>query len=189
MAEPIFNAHISLVFDESLMMKQHFQMLAAYNSWANKQLFEGVAHLSESEYRQDAGLFYKSIHATLNHVLGHDRLWMKRFTGEGDHPKNADAILYLSLTDLRNARFLEDARIFDWLEGLSATEVSGRFIYHNMSDMRTISQRLAPALAHMFNHQTFNRGQVYAALTMLKHEAPILDLMTFQKSEAGRRFA
>lgn len=170
------------------MMKQHFQMLAAYNSWANNQLFDTVARLSESEYRQDAGLFYKSIHATLNHILGNDRLWMKRFTGSGDHPKTADAILYLALADLRTARFQEDARIFEWLEGISATEISGRFIFLNMSDMRTISQRLAPALAHMFNHQTHYRGQVHAALTMLKHEAPILDMMSFQKSETGRRF-
>jgi uncharacterized damage-inducible protein DinB len=57
-----------------------------------------------------------------------------------------------------------------------------------MSDMRTISQRLAPALAHMFNHQTHYRGQVHAALTMLKHPAPDLDMMIFQKSESGRRF-
>ncbi|WOC15107.1 hypothetical protein MP213Fo_05580 [Pseudochrobactrum sp. MP213Fo] len=171
------------------MMKQHFQMLAAYNGWANKQLFDAVATLSESEYRQDAGLFYKSVHATLNHVLGNDRLWMKRFTGEGDHPKSPDAILYLALSDLRIARIQEDARIFEWIEGLSPSDVAGRFVFHNMSDMRTISQRLAPALAHLFNHQTFNRGQVYAALTMLKREAPVLDMMSFQKSEAGRRFS
>lgn len=170
------------------MMKQHFQMLAAYNGWANKQLFDGVSVLSESEYRQDAGLYYKSIHATLNHLLGNDRLWMKRFTGEGDHPKTPDAILYLALSDLRAARVLEDARILDWLEGLPVTAITGRFIYHNMSDMRTISQRLAPALAHMFNHQTHYRGQVHAALTMLKHAAPHLDMMVFQKSESGRRF-
>lgn len=170
------------------MMKQHFLMLAAYNGWANKQLFDAVAALTESEYRQDAGLHYKSVHATLNHLLGNDRLWMKRFTGEGDHPKTPDAILYLALSDLRAARLQEDARILEWLEGLSPAEVSGRFVFLNMSDMRTISQRLAPALAHMFNHQTHYRGQVHAALTMLKHAAPELDMMIFQKSESGRRF-
>lgn len=169
-------------------MKQHFLMLAAYNGWANKQLFDVVAALSESEYRQDAGLYYKSIHATLNHLLGNDRLWMKRFTGEGDHPKTPDTILYLALADLRLARIHEDARILGWLEGLTIAEITGRFIYHNMSDMRTISQRLAPALAHMFNHQTHCRGQVHAALTMLKRQAPDLDMMIFQKSESGRRF-
>lgn len=170
------------------MMKQHFLMLAAYNGWANKQLFDAVSVLSESEYRADSGLFYKSVHATLNHILGNDRLWMKRFTGEGDHPKSPDAIIHLALADLRTARFQEDARILDWLEGLSLAEVTGRFVFLNMSDMRTISQRLAPALAHMFNHQTHYRGQVHAALTMMKQPAPDLDMMIFQKSETGRRF-
>lgn len=170
------------------MMKQHFLMLAAYNGWANNQLFDAVSHLSESEYRQDAGLLYKSVHATLNHILGNDRLWMKRFTGDGDHPKTPDAILYLAQADLRAARMREDERILHWLEGISAGELSGRFVFLNMSDMRTISQRLAPALAHMFNHQTHCRGQVHAALTMLKHQVPDLDMMNFQKSETGRRF-
>lgn len=170
------------------MMKQHFLMLAAYNSWANKQLFSALPCLSESEYRQDAGLYYKSIHATLNHILGNDRLWMKRFTGAGDHPKSADAILYLAQADLRAARFEEDMRIFQWLEGLSPADLGGRFVFLNMSDMRTISQRLAPALAHMFNHQTHYRGQVHAALSMLKQKAPDLDMISFHKSEAGRPF-
>ena len=30
-----------------------------------------------------------------------------------------------------------------------------------VSDMRTVSQRLAPALAHFFNHQTHHRGQAH----------------------------
>lgn len=170
-------------------MEQHFQMLAAYNAWANGQIFNSVAQLSESEYRQDAGLYFKSIHATLNHVLGIDRLWMKRFTGEGDHPKTVDAILYLAQDDLRHAREQEDLRICNWLSGMVSSQLAGRFVYLNMTDMRTISQRLSPALTHMFNHQTHHRGQVHAALTMLKHPAPVLDLISFQKTETGRRYA
>jgi uncharacterized damage-inducible protein DinB len=28
----------------------------------------------------------KSVHGTLNHLLATDRIWMQRFTGEGDAP-------------------------------------------------------------------------------------------------------
>jgi uncharacterized damage-inducible protein DinB len=55
--------------------------------------------------------------------------------------------------------------------------------------MRTISQRLAPALAHFFNHQTHHRGQAHAALTALGRPSPELDLIYFQRTEEGRPFA
>src|SRR5438132_6623428 len=34
---------------------------------------------------------------TLNHLLAVDRVWVKRFTGEGDAPANTAAILYRAL--------------------------------------------------------------------------------------------
>ena len=170
-------------------MEQHFQMFSCYNRWANELLYAAAANLSDEEYRLDLGLFFGSIHRTLNHLLVTDRIWMKRFTGEGDHPKQLDAIItdnFITLRDLRNA---EDERICRYTESLNADQLAGRFTYMTISDMRTMSQRLAPSLAHLFNHQTHHRGQIHAALTRLGTDAPSLDLSQFQRSEGGRRFA
>ncbi|WP_139975555.1 MULTISPECIES: DinB family protein [Brucella/Ochrobactrum group] len=170
-------------------MEQHFQMFSCYNRWANELLYAAAANLSDEEYRLDLGLFFGSIHRTLNHLLVTDRIWMKRFTGEGDHPKQLDAIItdnFITLRDLRNA---EDERICRYTESLNADQLAGRFTYTTISDMRTMSQRLAPSLAHLFNHQTHHRGQIHAALTRLGTDAPSLDLSQFQRSEGGRRFA
>ncbi len=90
---------------------------------------------------------------------------MKRFTGEGDAPTALDVILHRALPNLRTAREAEDRRIIDWLGGMNDKALSGRFTYMTVSDMRTVSQRLAPALAHVFNHQTHHRGQAHAMLT------------------------
>ena len=40
------------------------------------------------------------MHGTLNHLLATDRIWMKRFTGEGEAPERLDAILHDRLADL-----------------------------------------------------------------------------------------
>jgi uncharacterized damage-inducible protein DinB len=48
---------------------------------------------------------------------------------------------------------------------------------------------VAPALAHLFNHQTHHRGQAHTILTVLGKEAPTLDLIYFQRTEEGRAFA
>ncbi|MEK1887428.1 MAG: DinB family protein [Phyllobacterium sp.] len=170
-------------------MEQHFRMFAAYNRWANERLYAIAAELDDEEYRRDMRAFFGSMHGTLNHLLTTDRIWLFRFTGEGEAPKALDAILFNRLDDLRAAREKEDARLIDWVNRLDAAAIAGRFTYTTVSDMRTISQRLAPALAHLFNHQTHHRGQAHAILTALGKSAPSFDLIQFQRTEEGRPYS
>lgn len=170
-------------------MKQHFRMFAAYNRWANRLVYDAAATLGEDELNRDTGAFFGSLIATLNHILVADRIWMRRFTGEGAAPAELDAILHPDLASLRAAREAEDVRIIDWLDSLSEKAIAGRFTYITVTDMRTISQRLSPALAHVFNHQTHHRGQAHTILTMLGKPSLRLDLIYFQRTEEGRAFA
>lgn len=170
-------------------MRQHFMMFAAYNRWANERLYAAAEELSNDEFVRDTGAFFGSVMATMNHLVVTDRIWMKRFTGLGDAPTSLDLILHRSLPALRMARVAEDERICGWVAGLNDRAFSGRFTYTTVSDMRTISQRLAPALAHFFNHQTHHRGQIHAGLTGLGKPAVPLDLAFFQRTEEGRAYA
>lgn len=170
-------------------MQQDFMMLAAYNAWANARVYDAAGGLSEEEFGRDAGAFFKSMKGTLNHLLVADRVWMKRFSGEGEHPSTLDAILHEALPALRLAREAEDRRIRDWVSGLGAEALAGRFTYMTVTDMRTVSQRLSPALAHFFNHQTHHRGQAHTILTILGQPSLQLDLIYFQRTEDGREFA
>ena len=170
-------------------MRQHFMMFAAYNQWANNRIYDAAAELNEEEFNRNVGAFFGSMMGTLNHLLTADRIWMKRFTGEGDAPTTLDAILYRALPGLRMAREAEDRRIIDWVGGLGDKALTGRFTYMTVSDMRTVSQRLAPALDHVFNHQTHHRGQAHTILTILGRPSLGLDLMLFQRTEEGRAFA
>ena len=170
-------------------MRQHFQMFAAYNRWANNAVYEAATQLDEERLNRDTGAFFGSLLGTLNHILVADRIWLKRFTGEGNAPGALDATLYPDLPGLRAARMEEDARIIGWIDSLPDTAYKGRFTYLTVTDMRTVSQRLAPALAHFFNHQTHHRGQAHTILTSLGQQSLTLDLIYFQRSEEGRRFA
>ncbi|MER8438088.1 DinB family protein [Mesorhizobium sp. M1312] len=170
-------------------MKQHFMMFAAYNQWANSRIYDAAADLDEEEFHRNVGVFFGSMMGTLNHVLTADRIWMRRFTGEGDAPARLDTILHRALPGLRLAREAEDKRIIDWVGALSDKALSGRFSYMTVSDMRTVSQRLAPALDHFFNHQTHHRGQAHTILTVLGRPSVSLDLTLFQRSDEGRAYA
>ena len=47
----------------------HFTQFARYNVWATARLLDAVRALPEEDYRRDVGLFFHSIHGTLNHLL------------------------------------------------------------------------------------------------------------------------
>jgi uncharacterized damage-inducible protein DinB len=166
-------------------MKAHFDSLARYNAWANRRLYEAAADLSDAQYRADRGAFFKSVHGTLNHLLVTDRVWMRRITGEGDAPDRLDAILFDDFSQLRAAREAEDQRIVDHVTSLGEAQLAGVIRYRRVSTPDFHEQELAPALAHLFNHQTHHRGQAHAILTALTGRAPELDLLAFQRLVAA----
>jgi uncharacterized damage-inducible protein DinB len=168
-------------------MKSHYTAFAAYNAWANRRVYDAAATLSDAEYRADRGAFFKSMHGTLNHLLTTDRIWMQRFTGEGDVPSRLDAILHETLSALRAAREAEDRRIVAYVDSLDDARLGGVIRYRRVSTPDEFTQPLMPALDHWFNHQTHHRGQAHMILTSLGKQAPELDLLYFQRQvEAGK---
>jgi uncharacterized damage-inducible protein DinB len=162
-------------------MRQTFVMFAGYNAWANERLYDAASRLSDADYRVDQGAFFKSMHGTLNHILVADRIWMHRFTGEGDLPPSLDAILYEEFEPLRNARRVEDARIAAYVGDLTDADVASDIRYSTIVQPATVVQPLSSALSHVFNHQTHHRGQAHCLLTKLAGEAPSLDLILYQR--------
>ncbi|WFU48586.1 DinB family protein [Sinorhizobium terangae] len=169
-------------------MLDHFRMFADYNRWANRRLYTAAAELSDAEFRQNKGAFFGSLHGTLNHLLAADRIWMKRFTKEGEAPSALDAILHDDLAGLTAARVAEDERIVAWIDSLDETRLAAPITYSPLSVPGEITQRLGPTLAHFFNHQTHHRGQAHAILTALGRPSLTLDLVFFLRTD-GQKWA
>ncbi len=162
-------------------MKALFEMMAAYNAWANRRLYDACANLSGEERRAGLGAFFGSLHGTLNHMLLADRLWMARFEGTAapDHP--LDHELFERFVELRSAREAEDARIADHVAGLTEADLSGVIAFRRVTRPEEVRQPRWSALTHFFNHQTHHRGQCHAMLTRIAIEAPSFDLIEFQR--------
>ena len=164
-----------------MITQEHFKLLAAYNRWANARLYAAALTLSELSYRLHTGVYFGSLHGTLNHLLLTDRLWLKRLTGEGDLPNDLNAILYEDRIELTKARIAEDNRMVEVTGKYDETALRGLHSYRTTSGMPQ-SQVLADILLHLFNHQTHHRGQAHACLSILTGgEPPPLDLLAFQK--------
>ncbi|MGO8089944.1 DinB family protein [Rhizobium leguminosarum] len=168
-------------------MLRHYRMFAAYNRWANTQVYAAAAELSDSEFRSDCGAFFGSLHRTLNHLIVADRIWMKRFSGAGEAPTTLDAVLFEELEALAAARKAEDERIIAWTGMLDERTLAANFTYVTVVQPAEITQPMSAALAHFFNHQTHHRGQCHMTLTALGKPSLMLDLIYFLRSE-GREW-
>jgi len=163
------------------MTINHFRQLAAYNRWANARLYAAALDLPEQAYRLHIGVFFGNLHGTLNHLLLTDRLWLKRLSGEGDHPNRLDAILYEDRAELTRARIAEDNRLVEVVSRYDEAHLGGLHSYKTTSGMPQ-SQVLSDILLHLFNHQTHHRGQAHACLSILTgDEPPALDFLIFQR--------
>ena len=164
----------------------YFSTLARYNLWATRRLLDAVAGLDDAAYKKDVGLFFKSVHGTLNHLLvGEHHLWFVRFS-EGASSKLAlDAELETDRVRLAQ-RLIEGAQRWQpLLASWSADRFEGRLDYTTTRG-QALSLPFATTLGHVFNHGTHHRGQITAALTALGHECPVLDLVYMLQEESAK---
>lgn len=170
-------------------MLDHYRMFAKYNRWANGLLYQAADTLTDAQYREDKGAFFGSLHRTLNHILAADRIWMKRFTGTGEAPTSLDAVLFTDLDTLSSARAAEDDRIIAWFADLTEADLTSHFTYTPITNPTPVTQRLAPMLAHFFNHQTHHRGQCHMTLTAFGQPSLVLDMAYFLRTPEGEGYA
>ncbi len=158
-------------------LREHLRTLARYNVWASTALCAHLDALPEADYRRDAGLFFNSVHGTLNHLLvAEHALWFRRFA-EGVSPSVAlDDEIEPDRARLRQ-RLLSGA--LAWLPLLELwpeQRLEGTLEYQRLAGQR-VRLPFAATLAHVFNHGTHHRGQISAAITAMGHASPALDMV------------
>jgi uncharacterized damage-inducible protein DinB len=165
--------------------RDHFLMLARYNLWATERLLERhVLPLTEAAYRRDCGLFFISVHGTLNHLaVAEQLLWYERFAS-GRSPMRALNEQVETDRRLLVARLMQGAR--NWaplIESWPESRYAGTLDYTTTKGLAQ-SLPFAATLTHVFNHSTHHRGQVSAALTSMGHACPELDMVWMLQDEA-----
>lgn len=139
--------------------------MALYNKWQNDKLYGLCDAIEDTERTRDRGMFFGSIHATLDHILMVDRvLWHFATTGEPIQGFDPNAKLYDNFSVLRQERAAFDDH--------AISEIRARPIAWLDETITSYNQRLARertfprqfSLMQMFNHGTHHRSQVTAEL-------------------------
>lgn len=157
------------------MLIKHFQMLARYNTLANSKLYEVCTQLSDTERKRIRPAFFKSIHATLNHIIVGDRIWLTRFEGKQIPSTGLDTILYQDFDQLRKARIAEDERIETFAASLTEEFLAKTIEYQNNTG-KICTDPTDLLVAHFFNHQTHHRGQIHDMISQTQIAPPSLDM-------------
>ncbi|RYZ10481.1 MAG: damage-inducible protein DinB [Comamonadaceae bacterium] len=159
----------------------YFRQLGAYHVWATQRLLEtGLAGWSDEAWHRDCGLFFGSVHRTVNHLVVTDDLWHARFA-EGRSPSVAlDAQPHADREALCRALREAVQRWPAWLATLDAGRLDGELVYVR-GNGQAVRVGFAPGLGHVFNHATHHRGQLSAAITAAGREGPELDWIRLQQ--------
>jgi uncharacterized damage-inducible protein DinB len=158
---------------------EYAQTLANYNWEMNGKLYACSATLTDEQRKRDVGAFFKSIHGTLNHLLVGDLLWLGRFTDRPFPVQSLAQELYADFVELRAERDKTDARILEWVQGLSPTDLASDLSYTLKGGNEQRCKPLWFAVTHFFNHATHHRGQVTTLLSQYGIDPGVTDLIAF----------
>ncbi|MEO8817785.1 MAG: DinB family protein [Paralcaligenes sp.] len=153
-------------------------MLAAYHGWANNLLLERLSQLTETDYHAPAGLFFNSIHGTLNHLLLADRAWLGRFIGKPEKFTSLAQEIEADREALAEQLAVRHPLWQMLIESSSSETMMGSLHYATAAGEATVTPWLG-TITHVFNHATHHRGQISAALTGFHYACPELDMIYF----------
>ena len=161
-------------------MKALFCTQALYNRWANARLYAELEKLAPGQVTAPTAANFGSILAIANHLVLADRLWLLRFTGQGDPVPTVDAVPYPALAELAAARRAEEERAIVFAMDLDPTRLPEMLSYTTTGGT-PMALPLALCLAHFFNHQTHHRGQIHGMLGAFGIKAADIDLLGFER--------
>jgi uncharacterized damage-inducible protein DinB len=159
-------------------LRQHLRLMADWNVWCYQRTWAIVDKVPDADYRRDCGLFFKSIHRSMNHMLLVELMWRGRLSGNLLKLSGLDQELETDRAALK-VRQLESAGNWKpYVDSLSDADLYGDFHYRALAGTEHALPRSA-VIHTMFTHGCHHRGQVSTALTQLGFEAPVLDYPYF----------
>lgn len=134
-------------------------MLARYNAWSNKVMFDAVAALPEGEaVKPRASLFRNMVH-TLNHNYVIDRIWQAHLEGRDHGYEARNTKDHPPLAELWRLQQEVDAWYVAWSDAQTDAALGETVDYTLIGGNRGAMTR-AEILLHVVMHTNYHRGYV-----------------------------
>lgn len=159
-----------------MISRDHVCAMAQYNQWMNRKLYDASVQLTDEQRRADRGAFFKSVHATLSHLVWGDSLWMSRFAENALLAAKLEDIVALSFDEMRELRENLDNEILQWAQSVDTGWLAADKTWTSAMYQKTFIRPTWLLVTHMFNHQTHHRGQVTTLLSQHGIDVGVTDL-------------
>jgi uncharacterized damage-inducible protein DinB len=163
-------------------MKELLKQYAAFNSWANQKLQEVISGLPEEKLVADLPSSFRSIRGTLLHMWDAESIWWQRI-------KLQERTIFPSenfngtTADICNGLTQQDALWLDWVSNASEAGIEHVIQYYN-SKKEYFKQPVFQVTMHVFNHNTYHRGQLINMFRQLGVEKlPATDFVVWTRKK------
>ena len=162
-------------------MKKIFEEYASYNLWADQRLSEAILQIPEETTKTIVLSSFGTIQLTLLHLLNASSTWWRRLNLiEDSHtPGNDNHSIDKILSGL-----LEQSTLWKgWVKKSTGADLEQKLIYTN-SKKEQFEQPIYEILLHVFNHNTYHRGQLVTMMRQLNLTTiPATDFILFTRDK------
>jgi uncharacterized damage-inducible protein DinB len=169
------------------MTLQEIKLLHAFNSWADNRILDAIMAMPAEKVMQDLKASHGSIHGTLVHLVGAEKMWLSRWVGKPDPS-------FLSATEAPTVDAVKNI----WITvGFETAKFLGTMTDRKLQDTFTLKTPKGDtfthvywqAFQHMVDHCSYHRGQI---VTMMRQQGivpPTTGLIIFYREAAklGRK--
>jgi uncharacterized damage-inducible protein DinB len=161
-------------------MKQILTELSAYNIWANQLLLDTINQLPEEKQKQELPSSFKSLYKTVLHMLDAQSIWWQRMKLQERIIRPSDD--FNGATKELSNNLLHQNRMWrDWITSANDHQLHHVFHYQN-TKKEQFKQPIFQMLVHVFNHETYHRGQLVNLLRQLGVEKiPATDFIAWSR--------
>lgn len=163
-------------------MKKLLLQYAGYNVWANQKLIDCIDNLTDEQIKREMDSSFKSIYATLIHLWDAESIWWQRVKLQeqievpGSHFNG-------SVLELGNNLLRQSKQWKEWVDIATEAALEHEFIYRN-SKKEQFKQPVYDTLIHLFNHQSYHRGQLITMFHQVGLEnIPNTDFISFSRKK------
>ena len=158
--------------------------LLDYNYWARDRQLEACARPSEEQFVRPLGNSFSSLRDTLVHLLDVEWIWLERWQGRVVRSlMPADEFTALAAIAERWQQVEREMRAY--LGAITDERLRQPLTYVNMRG-KTTTYPLGRTIYHLFNHQTYHRGQVTTLLRQLGAVPVSVDFVVFLELRSSK---
>jgi uncharacterized damage-inducible protein DinB len=161
-----------------MITKSTAAMLARYNEWANRVMFDAVAALPPGEAEKPRASLFKNMVHSLNHNYVIDRIFQAHLEGRPHGYTARNTPDHPSLAELRRSQAEVDAWYVRWADAIAEPALDETVRFEFVGGGAGAMTR-GQMLLHVVNHTSYHRGFVADLFYQVPARPPITDLTVY----------